>query len=61
MSSNQRKHTQLPTQFHSTSTSDSESVTKINLIKIEKYIMYNSNIYTDFIKAVVILSSYVYL
>ena len=61
MSSNQRKYTQLPTQFHSTSTSDSESETKINLIKIEKYIMYNNNMYTDFIKAIVILSSHFYL
>ena len=29
--------------FHSTSTSDSESETKINLIKIGKYIIYNNN------------------
>ena len=35
---------QLPPQFHSTSTSESESETKINLIKIGKYIMYNNNI-----------------
>ena len=35
---------QLPPQFHSTSTSKSESDTKINLIKIEKYVMYNNNI-----------------
>ena len=34
----------LPPQFHSTSTSESESETKINLIKIGKYIMYNNNI-----------------
>ena len=31
-------------QFHSASTSESESETKINLIKIGKYIMYNNNI-----------------
>ena len=35
---------QLPPEFHSTSTSESESETKINLIKIGKYIMYNNNI-----------------
>ena len=35
---------QLPPQFHSTSTSESESETKINLIEIRKYIMYNNNI-----------------
>ena len=35
---------QLPPQFHSTSASESESGTKINLIKIRKYIMYISNI-----------------
>ena len=35
---------QLPPQFHSTSVSESEPETKINLIKIGKYIMYNSNI-----------------
>ena len=35
---------QLPPQFHSTSTSESESETKINLIKIGKYVMYNNNI-----------------
>ena len=35
---------QLPPQFHSTSASESESETKINLIKIGKYIMYNNNI-----------------
>ena len=35
---------QLPAQFHSTSASESESETKINLIKIGKYIMYNNNI-----------------
>ena len=31
----------IPLQFHSTSASESESETKINLIKIGKYIMYN--------------------
>ena len=35
---------QLPRQFHSTSASESKSETKINLIKIGKYIMYNNNI-----------------
>ena len=35
---------QLPPEFHSTSTSESESETKINLIEIRKYIMYNNNI-----------------
>ena len=35
---------QLPPQFHSTSTSESESETKLNWIKIGKYIMYNNNI-----------------
>ena len=33
---------QLPPQFHSTSTSESESEVKINLIKIGKYIIYES-------------------
>ena len=35
---------QLLPQVHSTSASESESETKINLIKIGKYIMYNNNI-----------------
>ena len=35
---------QLLPQVHSTSTSESESETKINVIKIGKYIMYNNNI-----------------
>ena len=35
---------QLPPQFHSISASERESETKINLIKIEKNIMYNNNI-----------------
>ena len=35
---------QLAPQFHSTSASESESETKINLMKIGKYIMYNNNI-----------------
>ena len=45
MSSNRmstKKILQLPTQFHSTSASESKSETKINLIKIGKYIMYNN-------------------
>ena len=33
---------QLPPQFHSTTASELE--TKINVIKIRKHIMYNSNI-----------------
>ena len=35
---------QLPPQFHSTSTSESEPETKINAIKIGKNIMYHNNI-----------------
>ena len=35
---------QLPRQFHSTSASESKQETKINLIEIGKYIMYNNNI-----------------
>ena len=35
---------QLPPQFHKNCVSVSESVTKINLIKIGKYIMYNNSI-----------------
>ena len=35
---------QLPPQFHSTSTSESESETKINLIKIGEDVIYNNNI-----------------
>ena len=35
---------QLPPQFYSTSASESESETKIYLIKIGKYIMYSNNI-----------------
>ena len=35
---------QLPPQFHSASASESESETKINLIRIGKYMMYNNNI-----------------
>ena len=35
---------QLPPQFHSTSASESESETKIDLIEIGKYIMHNNNI-----------------
>ena len=65
MSSNQistKENTlQLPPQVPSTSASESESETKIHLSKIGKYIMYNSNIETDFMKAIMILSSYFYL
>ena len=43
MSTKENTH-QLPPQFHGTSASESESDTKINLIKIGKYIMYNNNI-----------------
>ena len=35
---------QLPPQFPSTSSFESESKTEINLIQIEKYIMYKNNI-----------------
>ena len=35
---------QLPPQFYSTSASESEPETKISLIKIGKYIIYNNNI-----------------
>ena len=35
---------QLPPQFPSTTTPESEPETKINLIKIGKYIMYNKNV-----------------
>ena len=52
---------QLPPQFHSTSASESKSETKINLIKTGKYIMYNNNIQTDFMRAIMILSSHFYL
>ena len=52
---------QLPPQFHSTSASKSTSETKKNLIKIGKYIMYNKNIQTDFMRAIMILSSHFYL
>ena len=52
---------QLPPQFHSTSASESESETKINLIKIGKNLMYNNNILTDFMKVIMILSSHFYL
>ena len=34
---------QLPPHLHSTCGSESESETKINLIKIGKYVMYNTN------------------
>ena len=52
---------QLLPQFHSTSASVGESETKINLIKIGKYIMYNNNIQTDFMRAIMILCSHFYL
>ena len=52
---------QLSPQFQSTSTSESKSWTKIKLTKIGKYIIYRKNIYTDFMKAIVILSWYFYL
>ena len=52
---------QLPPQFHSTRISESELETKINLIKIGKYIMHNKNILTDFMKAIIILSLHFYL
>ena len=52
---------QLPPQFHSSSASKSTSETKKNLIKIGKYIMYNKNIQTDFMIAIMILSSHFYL
>ena len=42
--STQENTLQLPPQFHSTSASESESETKINIIQIKKYIMYNNNI-----------------
>ena len=43
MSTN-KNNLQLPPQFFSTSASENESETKINLIEIGKYIMYNNNI-----------------
>ena len=52
---------QLPPQFHTTSASESKSETKINLIKTGKYIMYNNNIQTDFMRAIMILCSHFYL
>ena len=47
---------QLPPEFPCTSTSESGSETKININKIGKNIMYNNNIYINFMKAIVILS-----
>ena len=35
---------QLPPQFHSISASESESETKISLVKIGKYTIYSNNI-----------------
>ena len=65
MSSNEmstKKNTLLlPPQFHSISASESKSETKINLIKTGKYIMYNNNIQTDFMSALMILCSHFYL
>ena len=52
---------QLPPQFHSTSASESEAETEINLIKVQKYKMYNNNISTEFMKAIMILPSHFYL
>ena len=52
---------QLPPQFYSTSTSESDSETIINLIKIRKYIICNNNISIDFTKAIMILPSHFYL
>ena len=52
---------QLPPQFHSTSASESESETKINLIKIGKYIMYNNNILTDFMRAIMTVFAFLSL
>ena len=52
---------QLPPQFDSTSVSESKSESKINLIKIGKYIMYDNNIQTDFMRAIMILSLPFYL
>ena len=46
---------QLPPQFPSTSSSESEPETNADLIKIGKYIMYNNSNYTDFMKAIMIL------
>ena len=42
--STKEKTLQLSPQFHRTNTSESESETKISLIKIGKYIMCNNNI-----------------
>ena len=42
--STKESNLQLPPQFRSTSTSESESETKIDLIKIGKYIVFNNNI-----------------
>ena len=42
--STKKNSLQLPPGFHSGSTSESESETKINLIGIGKYIGYNNNI-----------------
>ena len=52
---------QLPSQFPCTSTSESDSETQISFIKIGKNIMYNNNIYTNFMKAIVILFLHFYL
>ena len=51
---------QLPPQFPCNSTSESDSETQISFIKIGKNIMYN-NIYTNFMKAIVILFLHFYL
>ena len=52
---------QLPPQFHSTSASEGRSETKINLIKIGKYIMYNNNILTDFMRAIMTVFAFLSL
>ena len=52
---------QLPPQFPSTGTSESESETNKKLFKIGKYIIYNNNIYTDFMKACDYDSVFVFL
>ena len=43
---------QLPPQFHSTSASENKSGTKINLIKIGKYIMYRNRLYESYYDSV---------
>ena len=52
---------QLPPQFPSTSSSESEPETNADLIKIGKYIMYNNSNYTDFMKAIMILFFFIFI